>query len=123
MIPGVVNSYLEATVSLVVQGMGGRRRSIEAVIDTGFNGSLTLPPDLIEEHRLPWRTRGLAMLADGTEQQFDAHVATVMWDGSPRDILVQVVGAEPLVGMLLLAGYALHVEVVSGGGVDITPLP
>ena len=122
MITGAVNRYLEATVSIVVRGMDGRQRDIEALIDTGFNGSLTLPPNVIDELGLPWQTRGLAVLADGSSQQFDVHAATVMWDGSPRDILVQAAGTEPLLGMLLLAGHALHVEVVSGGGVEITSL-
>jgi clan AA aspartic protease len=122
MITGTVNPYLEATVSIVVRRKDGGQQTVEAVIDTGFNGSLTLPRDVIDELGLPWRTRELAVLADGSEQQFDVHVATVFWDGVPRDILVQAVGTEPLVGMRLLSGHALHLEVVAGGIVEITPL-
>jgi clan AA aspartic protease len=122
MITGTVNSYLEATVSIVVRRTDGSSRTVEAVIDTGFNGSLTLPSDVIDELGLPWRTRELAVLADGSQQPFDVHVARVIWDGGPRDILVQAVGTEPLVGMLLLAGHAVRLEVVVGGYVEITPL-
>ena len=43
MITGVVNADHEATIQLVIQGDHGQQETIEAVIDTGFTGSLTLP--------------------------------------------------------------------------------
>ena len=43
MIQGVVNAALEAVIPLTLQGPAGQTREIEAVIDTGFSGSLTLP--------------------------------------------------------------------------------
>ena len=49
MIVGRVNAYREAVISLSVEGSGGRRREIDAVVDTGFNGYLTLPATLIQE--------------------------------------------------------------------------
>ena len=47
MIPGVVNNNLAATIHLQVRGPGGQEEDIEAVIDTGFNGFLTLSPALV----------------------------------------------------------------------------
>ena len=47
MITGVVNANHEATVPLVVHDAHGQQQTIEAVIDTGFTGSLTLPSTLI----------------------------------------------------------------------------
>ncbi len=44
MITRVVNANYEATIPLVVQAIYGQEEAIEAVIDTGFTGSLTLPP-------------------------------------------------------------------------------
>lgn len=44
MITGVVNAHHEATIRLPLQAAGGRNQDIEAILDTGFNGSLTLPP-------------------------------------------------------------------------------
>ena len=43
MITGVVSLYREALVRVTVRGPGGPEQEIEAVIDTGFDGSLTLP--------------------------------------------------------------------------------
>ena len=47
MIAGVVNAAYEPVITLAVQGPAGRTRDIDAVIDTGFGGFLTLPPALI----------------------------------------------------------------------------
>ena len=63
MITGKVNATAdESRISLVVRGPHGRRRRIEAVVDTGYTGHLTLPPDLIELLQLQWHSVGDAVL-------------------------------------------------------------
>lgn len=47
MITGVVTAEREAVIGLKVQGPSGQTQKIQAVIDTGFTGWLTLPPSLI----------------------------------------------------------------------------
>ena len=49
MIEGVVNAAYEAVVTLPLRGQTGQGRDIEVVIDTGYNGFLSLPPALVEE--------------------------------------------------------------------------
>lgn len=66
MMTGTVNALREAVLRLVVLGPGGREREVEAVIDTGYNGSLTLPPYLVAELGLPFRVRSSATLGDGS---------------------------------------------------------
>ena len=119
MIEGVVNAAYEAVVTLSLQGPSGQAREIEAVIDTGYNGYLTLPPALVEELGLPYQTRGRAFLANGKEEGFDVHRATVLWDGRPRDTEADAVGPTPLMGMLLLDRHNLSIDVVDGGRVVI----
>lgn len=123
MITGVVNAHREATICLPPQAADGRDQEIEAILDTGFNGSLALPPTVIAALGLPWRTRGLVILANGTEDQCDIYAATVLWDGVPRNILVEAADTDPLVGMALLYGHDVRMQVVEGGGIIIQALP
>src|SRR5436190_16264135 len=105
MITGTVNSAREAVVRLTVQDPAGQEHEVEAVIDTGYNGALLLPPALVSTMSLPFRRRGRALLADGSETVFDIHEATVQWDYKPRRIPIDVADTDPLVGMALLYGH------------------
>lgn len=119
MIQGVVNDAHEAVVTLSLRGPTGRVRDIEAVIDTGYSGFLTLPSTLVTELGLPFAYIGRAFLANDDEVSFDVHDVTVLWDGLPKHIKADAAGSTPLVGMLLLDKHDLNIEVESGGRVII----
>ena len=70
MIEGVVNAAHEAVLGLALQGPAGQTRDIEAVIDTGFTGFLTVTPALAAKLGLPFEGIGRATLADGSEATF-----------------------------------------------------
>ncbi len=123
MITGTVNGRHEVVIRLPVRDSAGQEHEVEAILDTGFTGSLTLPPSLIASLGLPWRSRSSAILASGSVEQFDIFVATVIWDGAPRSILVQAIDNVPLLGMALLVGYDLRVRVTVGGSVQIEAMP
>ena len=57
MIVGTVSRDLEATLRLFVRGENGEELEIEAVIDTGFSGFLTLPSAFVASPALTWRGR------------------------------------------------------------------
>ena len=119
MIEGVVNDAYEAVVALSLQGATGQVQDIEAVIDTGYSGFLTLPATLVMELELPFSHVSRAFLANDDEVSFDVHDVTVLWDGQPRYVKADATGSTPLVGMLLLDGHSLNIEVESGGRVLI----
>ena len=119
MIEGVVNAAYEAVVAVPLRGPAGLMREIEAVIDTGYNGFLTLPAALVAELRLPFLGPGRATLANGAVETFNVHDVTVLWDGRLRDIEADATGDTPLVGMLLLDGHDLNIQVRDGGRVVI----
>ncbi|HVS34405.1 MAG TPA: clan AA aspartic protease [Gemmataceae bacterium] len=123
MMTGIVNADLEPLLRLTIRDAGGQPHDVEVVIDTGFNGFLTLPPALIAALGLPWLCRQQGQLADGSVLPFDVYVATVDWDGQPRSVEVEAADAQPLLGMALLQGSELRIEVVPGGPVTITRLP
>ena len=107
----------------MVAGPRGQQQEIEAIIDTGFTGFLTLPPVLVDALGLSWLSRQPGILADGSVDIFDVYVATALWDGQPRSVDVEAADTEPLVGMSLLAQHSLRIDVANGGVVTITALP
>jgi clan AA aspartic protease len=118
-IEGVVNAAHEAVITLSLQGPVGEPREVEAVVDTGFTGFLTLPPSLVTELGLVFRGASEGTLADGSEVSFDVYDATVLWDGEPRVVLIDEADTTPLVGMLLLDRHNLNIDVEDGGRVLI----
>jgi len=123
MITGVVTPQREAIVHLAVHDRAGNEHDVEAIIDTGFDGSLTLPPSVIAALGLTWRRRGRVLLADGSDTVCDIFEATVIWDTMPRRIPVDAADSVPLIGMSLLYGYELIMRVTDGGDIRISKLP
>jgi len=119
----MVNDRLEAVLPLRVRGLGGVEVEVEAVVDTGYTGSMTLPATVVATLRLERRSGGRAVLADGSSRRFDTFAAEVDWGGSWRGVMVSALGDEVLIGMGLLAGHELRVEVVASGPVVVVQLP
>ena len=122
MIQGIVTADREAVIHLALIDANGQSHSIRIVIDTGYTGWLTLPPDLISQLGLSFNRFGRAVLADGSEIAFNIYDAILLWDGQPLPIRVDAVDAEPLLGMSLMYGYKLTVEDVDGGIVTLERL-
>jgi clan AA aspartic protease len=118
-IAGVVNADYEAIIHLRIRGPTGRAHEIDAVIDTGFHGFLTLPPAVVTTLGLLRLSRGRALLANGSEELFDIYGVTVLWEGQPRYVEADAVDTTPLVDMSLLDGYELTIQVADGGRVVI----
>lgn len=122
MIYGVVNLRREATLPLVVGNSSTQRQVIDTVIDTGFDGFLSLPSETIVRLGLPWTISNTATLADGSETLFDFYTGTVIWDGQYRTIDIAESETEPLLGMAMFYGYRLQIDNVEGGIVTIETL-
>lgn len=123
MIQGAVNARHEAVVRLRVRGPGGVESDIDTVVDTGFTGSLTLPPTPISALGLIRLSGGSRVLADGSTRSFDLYGAEVAWGSGWRPVLASAVGHEALIGMRLIAGHSLRVDVMPGGMVAVEPMP
>ena len=123
MIRGVVNNRRAAIVRLRVRGPGGVEAEVDAIVDTGFTSYLKLPALTVTALGLARESGGKAVLGDGSASRFDICPAEVEWGGTSRSLLVSVLGNETLMGMRLLEGHKLVIDVVSGGLVEILPLP
>jgi clan AA aspartic protease len=121
MIRGIVEDS-EARLRLVVMGPDGEEDHIDAVIDTGYDAWLSLPPDAIRNLGLEFRNTDRGILADGSDCIMGVFIARVQWDGRVRRIVVHEMDATPLVGMSLLEGYELRMDVCFHGEVTIKRL-
>ena len=59
------------------------------------------------------------MLGDGRVESFDVYAAMVIWDGRLLRVMVDAADTDPLVGMALMYGYELNVQIVDGGVVAL----
>ena len=122
MMLGAVNDDLEATLRVTVCNESGASCDVDAVIDTGFNGHLTLTKALIEQLNCTWLYREPGELADGSIGIFDVYAVTVIWDGAPRLVNAEMAEVQPLIGMRLLERCELCVHALPGGAAEIRGL-
>ncbi|MFO0808885.1 MAG: hypothetical protein U0746_09700 [Gemmataceae bacterium] len=122
MIVGVVRGR-EPLIRLTLHGHRGRRQDVEAVVDSGYTGWLTLPPATVAALGLRWQSFGRGVLADGSVSTFDVYRTKVDWDGRRRQVFVDEFDATPLVGMAMLRGYEFNMKVRPRGRVTIERLP
>ena len=115
MIRGRLNERLEPTVAVEVADATGDSRTVEAVLDTGFNGYLTLNRDLIESLGLGYAGRIRMVLADGEDTMVYTYEAFVHWFGQTRSVEIIASEGVPLLGMSLLDGCKITMRVRAGG--------
>ncbi len=119
MITGAITADREAAIRFFIRGQNGREQEVRAVIDTGFNGYLTLPESLASMLGLYYHSQIVVMLGDGSDRILREYEATVVWDGRERDVLVLAAEGGPLIGMAMLYGHEVFLHVVDGGRVTI----
>ena len=122
MMNGIVDQNCEATLRLFVSNESKQRQVIDAVIDTGFTGFLTLPLTVINSLNLRLYSREEGTLGDGSTCIFDVYSGLIIWDGEYRYIDVNAAETDPLVGMSLLYGYRMQLDAIEGGIVVIQSL-
>ena len=122
MITGKITTNREAIIELEVIGLNQSREKVEAVIDTGFNGYLTLPNDLINYLNLQRAGSRHVTLGDGNVVVLDMYFAKVLWHGQEREVLALQADGGPLIGMSLLHGSRLVLEIINNGNVTIESL-
>ena len=110
----------EPALALEVRGLGGSR-SVEAVIDTGYNGGLTLPPDWIEAMGLREFGEENVVLADGSLKSIPTYLGYAILEEEAHEVVVAE-APSPLVGTDLLWGFSLYVEFEPNGLIEVAPL-
>ena len=119
---GRVNGDLQAWLTIEIVTPNGQPRPIEVALDTGFNGQIALPAITIQRLELSEESSRLAITATGDRVRLTTYFSTMMWHGEPRIIEVVEADSEPLLGMELLLGNRVTLDVLEGGPVTIYPL-
>jgi predicted aspartyl protease len=122
MISGEVNAYREAIIPLRLRGPNGREVVLDGIIDTGFSEFLTLSPSTITDLELPYQDTSRVIPGDGRVQALHVYEATLVWGDQERVVLVHATDGGCLIGMALLYGHDLRIQVVDGGKVAIEAL-
>jgi clan AA aspartic protease len=78
----------KAIVPVVFRLLGQPDFSLNFVVDTAFNGYLTLPVQAVSAMNLPLHSSTPIKLADGSESLTAIHLATVVWDGIEKVVLI-----------------------------------
>jgi clan AA aspartic protease len=123
MIGGTVGARLHATILLKVLGPTGQTQEITAAIDTGYNGTLTLPLAVVTALSLTPLAAKTVALGDNGRKVMSFFDADVLWDGQVQRARVLCVEVDPLIGTALLKGYHLGIDFVDGGVVAISAIP
>lgn len=108
---------------LTVLGPNGQQQEVSAILDTGYTEYLTLPPATITALDLPYLYSLPMYLADGSPIRVRVFDAVVRWMGQERSIPIQETDGDVLLGMSLLYGSRLLVDVVDGGDVTVSNIP
>lgn len=91
-------------VTLTIGNEEGDEREVDAIVDTGFGGSLMLTPEVVEALALPQTDVGTAVLADGSIVRLAVHEVIVVWNEEERAVSAYVGEGDILIGMALLRG-------------------
>jgi len=121
-ITGSVTPELEAVLSIELRSLNGQSQTIRAAIDTGFDGVLALPGTVIERLDFPFLGLEKVVLADGSRTVLSTFAATVLWHGKLLRVTAMEAEGGALVGMALLHGSRLTMDVLENGPVRIEPI-
>jgi clan AA aspartic protease len=122
MITGVVTAQGTVVVPVSLLALNRTSATVDTVVDTGFNGFLTLPLPGIARLQFPYEGTMRVVLGNEQTVELDMFTGTVLWDGQVREGLVLAVEGTPLMGMALLRGSRVCLDVIDGGSVSLERL-
>ena len=96
-----------------------REHTVEFVLDTGFDGELTVPTDLARRIEVRDLFLQKIRLADGELQECLQGEVVFEWHGESRPTEVLLLDGNPLLGMQLLDGCHVCFHVSDGGEVTV----
>lgn len=107
---GRVDHALRARVFILMRGALAHR-TVEAVIDTGFTGHVSVAADLVERLGLKAAASASARYADGSIRLVDLYPVEVEWiEGAAVVWATASAIDDVLIGTALLEGHVLEID-------------
>lgn len=123
MMQGRINANFEPVIEIKVANDIGESLVLEAVIDTGFTGYLTLSHEKIQILGLDLYDTTYTILADGSRVEVSLYLVRVFWNDVMAIVLAEDTQGDALLGMQMLQGQLVTIPVRYGETVTIVPLP
>ena len=95
---------------------------MEALLDSGFTGAVSLPLRVVEELDLTWSGEHSVTLGDASEVGVDLYEGIVEFAGSRYRCAILCTGDVPTVGMHLMQEARICFEAVPGGTVSLASI-
>lgn len=122
MITGSVSNYLEPFVNVTLTCVDRSEIGLAAIIDSGFNGGLTLPQALVDRLGWPFMSSEEVVLANGNVYSMKTYRGLVKWKGEDRITTVFISESKASLGTALLDGSELWIQFRRGGDVVISEI-
>ena len=122
MIRGTVFPNRQALLAVALLDTAGQFQPFEFVLDTGFDGDLSLPAQTIQTLVAVRLSPSIIELADGSRTTAHTWEATALWDGERRTVSIMESEGEPLLGMSLLWQNRIILEARAFGDLVIERL-
>ena len=119
---GIVTEDREILVQLEILAADDSLLNLEAIVDTGFDGYLTLPVSTINFLQAVSAGTRRAAMADGSITELAVFQVRINWHGQEREILALQADAQPLIGMSMLWDSRVTFDAQQDGIVRITKL-
>ena len=119
MIIGTLAENLDMVVTVEVADSSGVFQLLEVVIDTGFNGDLALPRDVIAGLGLAYRGHSPYTLGTGEAETLRNYEGLASWRERTLDVEITETESESLVGMAMLTGSKISIPAQIGGEVSV----
>ena len=117
MILGIVRDHL-ARVPLTLPG-ATEDITIEFILDTGFDGDLTLPANLLRQLDAQPLFLSLRALGDGSLVECPVYQIEMKWNEEVRSVDILALEHNPLLGTMLLDGCHIEIDLTENGEVVI----
>ncbi len=118
-----VENRLNLFLNVVVFGSDGERHWVRPLLDTGFDGGLTLPGALIDALGLEYLQETPSRLANGRIEPIATYRVSLLWRHGIEQTEVYRTEGTPLLGLDLLRDLRIEFDTVHGGEILAKPVP